>query len=264
MEAQGSSAAAARPLLMVTVEDAAHTPVMERGLNCLYQDSSRQASAFSGLTQQQLVLAVKYGDMVQFQPAVEESVNLLMQAVVSEGLFTPTLEALCGLGRCPESLTAALPDLMKAAPTTGDNSAMVKKLLLNALGDLEHVLQHSQSLDTLMRLQLPAMELLLSSDELKVSSEDTVMYTIGEYVCRLPRTAQAAASDTLSRLMRCQHLSEFQLMAQAVNTDTTAFNVLKKFQGLVRRLCTIKRVPRAVLLEQITVPSETDPPVVQM
>lgn len=65
------------------------------------------------------------------------------------------------------------------------------------------------------------MQLLLSSDELRVPSEDTVVYTAQQYVEAQRRPSRKAAQAALAQLIRAPHLSRFALSCAASASNDT-------------------------------------------
>jgi hypothetical protein len=96
----------------------------------------------------------------------------------------------------------------------------VQRMLLAVLGDLEAAWADNQLQKLLLQLPLPAMELLLSSDQLRVVSEDTVLYTAGQYVAaQQAKEQKTAAKAALAALVRAPHLSGSCLAQQTFGSS---------------------------------------------
>uniref|UniRef100_A0A383VZ76 BACK domain-containing protein n=1 Tax=Tetradesmus obliquus TaxID=3088 RepID=A0A383VZ76_TETOB len=104
-----------------------------------------------------------------------------------------------------------------AAVLAADVGGKIQQLLVAAYGDLQAVWSDAQQQAMLLALPLPAMQLLLSSDQLCVPSEDTVLYTAKKYVQAQKTTAKAAAAKAaLAPLVRAPQLSMFALSCAAL------------------------------------------------
>jgi hypothetical protein len=151
--------------------------------------------AMSTLQQQQLVHAVVLADMVGKEDAAQQAVEALKSAARSEqGLSAAALEALASLAAWPVCLLQLLAAILKSAPccsidtsklediTAADTNSSMQRLLLAMFGDLDAACGDRQMKQLLLGLPLPAMQLLLSSDQLRVASEDTVLYVAESYL----------------------------------------------------------------------------------
>jgi hypothetical protein len=126
-------------------------------------------------------------------------------------LLLPILEtAAC----CDKSLV----DL--AAIQAADARSRVQRMLLAVFGDLEAVWRDEELQELLAELPLPAMQLPLSSDDLRVASEDTVLYTASKYMQdKKSAVEKAAAAAALAPLVRAAHLSRSALAGQALSSS---------------------------------------------
>uniref|UniRef100_A0A383VJQ4 BACK domain-containing protein n=1 Tax=Tetradesmus obliquus TaxID=3088 RepID=A0A383VJQ4_TETOB len=104
----------------------------------------------------------------------------------------------------------------RLAILAADRGSRVQRMLLAVLGDLEAVWRDEQLQALLLQLPLPAAQLLLSSDDLRVASEDTVLYTATKYVKAL-QPGRQAARDALALLVRAPHLTRSALANQVLS-----------------------------------------------
>lgn len=90
----------------------------------------------------------------------------------------------------------------------------VSALLLATFGDLHQVWEEHIRSQALLALPLPALELLLASDALRIGSEDIVLYTAEKYV----KHHQLEGDDAkrLAALVRVPGLSRFCLSSQVL------------------------------------------------
>jgi hypothetical protein len=98
-----------------------------------------------------------------------------------------------------------------AAIKAADAGGLVQNMLVGALGDLQGVWSSAEETALLLAQQLSATQLLLSSDLLRVPSEDTVLYTATQYVQAQKLAKKAAARAALAPLIRAPQLSAFAL-----------------------------------------------------
>jgi hypothetical protein len=134
----------------------------------------------------------------------------------------------------------------------------VQGMLLAVLGDLEAVWEDTQLQELLLRLPLPAVELLLASDQLRVASEDTVLYTANKYVAAVPHGHTPSFWAALAKLIRAPHLSGTMLSAQALSSSSPHM-LLSYYSttGLLKQLISFRlamssAVVPASVLSQIT------------
>lgn len=104
-----------------------------------------------------------------------------------------------------------------ASCETADKEAKVKRVLLSVFGDLQAVWADATLQKALLDLSMPAMQLLLASDELQ-ACEDTVLYTAQAYLLA-GRQSFNSRRQLLSKLIRCRHLSGFWITAAALASD---------------------------------------------
>jgi hypothetical protein len=176
--------------------------------------------AISTLQQQHLVQAVVIADMLQVEHVAQQALQALsIAAGAPQGLAAETLRALASLEAWPAGLKQLLPSLVKNSACCRDSTAAIKaadaggsvqNMLVGALGDLQGVWSSAEEKALLLVLPLPAMQLLLSSDLVRVPSEDTVLYTAAQYVRAQTQPAhKAAAKAALALLIRVLQLSAF-------------------------------------------------------
>uniref|UniRef100_A0A383W9A1 BACK domain-containing protein n=1 Tax=Tetradesmus obliquus TaxID=3088 RepID=A0A383W9A1_TETOB len=244
-----------RPKIYLTVGSAEQLPAAEAFIAAMYG----VPDAISGLEQQQVVHVVVIADMVHAEAAGQQALQALQAAAESEaGLEAAALEALAGLPVWPACLLQLLPSIVKhaaccrdseanlAAVTAADAGGRIQKLLVAALGDLQAVWSEAQRQALLLALPLPAMQLLLSSDQLRVPSEDTVLYTAKRYV-KAQKTAakRAAAKAGLAPLVRAPQLSLFALSCAALPADSEQQLLGSGYAQQLRLLLPLRRIASA-------------------
>lgn len=221
--AAAEAAAPHRPTLELTIDSQDQLPAAEAVVAALYGAHDTLLK----LDQQQQLAAALIADRVHIAPAVKHSVQALLSAAKSEeGLSAAALEALASLYPWPSCLLPLLPAAVAgAACCKGDAAAdldairaldsnrRVQRMLLAVLGDLDAAWRDDQLRQLLLKLPLPAMQLLLASDQLRVGSEDIVLYTARQYVAGLGEDTEAkeTAFTALAPLVRCPHLSGFAM-----------------------------------------------------
>jgi hypothetical protein len=211
--------------------------------------------AISSLQEQQMVQAVVIADMVHVDAAAEQAMAALTAAAESEqGLSAAALESLAGLPAWPARLLQLLPVVVQHAPccqggladlaaiSAADTGNRVQRLLLAVLGDLEAVWADKQLRKLLLGLPLPAMQLLLSADQLRVAAEDTVLYTASRYKSthRYPASVIRAA---LAPTVRAPHLSVFALSCYTVPPISSRM-LLGQYGAQLPSLLCLKHIAR--------------------
>jgi len=210
-----------RPQLVLHLDQPDHETAAVAVLAVMYgvQD------ALSELTQVQLVQAVVYADRLAVTAAERAAIKLLMQAAEAEtGLTAEVLQELGCMSAWPQCLLPLLPLVAKQAqyplPSVDSSSSsssstchLIQQVLLLVLGDLWHVWHDVQLSSMLLALPLAALQLLLSSDQLRTDSEDTVLYTAQKYLSVQPQQDQEAVMQGLAPLIRCPLLCDLQLAA---------------------------------------------------
>lgn len=107
---------------------------------------------------------------------------------------------------------------------------------------------------TLMQMPLPAIQLLLSSDQLQVPSEEFVLYTAQQYKTQQPEYTVADTlhvkemAKSLSSLVRAPLLSDFALQHAALAVGESG-HVMFQHQEQLRLLMTLKRLRAGGCLE---------------
>jgi hypothetical protein len=201
---------------------------------------------FREVPQQDLVSAVVYGDQLAIPRAVQLGMQLLQEAAAA-GQASLTQACCRALAALPSWPTCMLPLLPAVAAQVDPQCAaeqqqVIQGALVSALGDLEAVWVDKQLRELLMALPLPAVELLLSSDHLRVVSEDTVLYTALRYVEHIDSIqGREAAKEALSKCIRCVQLSSYHLLAHTqANQCVNLFS--KAQQQLLLELLSLRLV----------------------
>jgi hypothetical protein len=191
--------------------------------------------AISSLQQQHLVQAVVIAELLQVEYVAQQALQALSAAAgAPQGLAAAALGALASLDAWPAGLKQLLPLILRnttccrsrtadlAAVKIADAGGRVQNMLVGALGDLQGVWSSAEEKALLRALPLPAMQLLLSSDLVRVPSEDTVLYTAMQYVRAQTQPAKkAAAKAALAPLVRVPQLSAFALYWAALSTGSS-------------------------------------------
>lgn len=240
-----------RPRVVLTIQHREHEVAAVAVIASLYG----VADALSGLQQSELVHAIQYADLLQVGPATAEALQTLQTAATADaGLSIETLEKLAALAPWPNCLLALLPDITKhlsdssnspnALISNRQRQNLIQSVLLSVLGNLETTWQQQELQHLLLKLSLPAMSLLLSSDKLFVYSEDTVLYTACKFTASQAVSQRAAAINSLSVLIRVGQLSDFQLMLQSTPRDDfpQAGDVLRSHDNSIQRLVSLTRL----------------------
>jgi hypothetical protein len=212
--------------------------------------------AISSLEQHQAVHAVVLADMVHAAAAGQQALQVLRAAANSaQGLNTATLQALARLPVWPSCLLQLLPAIVQHAPcckasqtdsaaiAAADAGGRVQGVLVAALGDLQAAWSDNQLQRLLQDLPLPAMLLLLSSDQLRVPSEDTVLYTARQYALVTSHQYDAAAKAALAEVVRAPQLSTFALSCACYRPIDC--DLLSEYKHQLRSLLSLKRVASA-------------------
>jgi hypothetical protein len=239
----GSSSAAAAladlPTVCLTIDTEEQLPAATAVIAAMYGVESGP-NALSSLQQQQLVHAVVIADRLQVTPVCSQALALLEAASKAEqGLLAEALVALTRLPLWPNCLLTLLPTIVQHAPccklgtadlaaiAAADEGGKVLQLLLAVFGNLQAVWSDVERWQLLLALPLPAMQLLLSADQLQVLSEDTVLYTAAKYVAAQGKgkldDAAAAAKAALAPLVRAPQLSSFALSTAAIAADSSEY-----------------------------------------
>jgi hypothetical protein len=207
--------------------------------------------ALSSLPQQQLVQAVLIADMLQVEYVAQQALQMLRTAAdAPQGLARETLRAMASLEAWPAGLKELLPSFVKNAACCRDSAAdlaaikaadadgSVHNMLVVALGDLQGVWSSAEDKALLLALPLPAMQLLLSSDLVRLPSEDTVLYT-AKQCARAQKANRAADKAALARLVRVPQLSAYVLFWAAL---PASFQLLSSYAQQVQWLLALKMI----------------------
>lgn len=192
-------------------------------------------------------------DRIGAAEVVEQSVGMLQAAAVqADGVSAATMETLANLPVWPTCLLPLLLPVIRhasccaanltelAAILAADTGSRVQRMLLAVLGDLEAVWRDQQLQALLLQLPLPAVQLLLSCDQLRVASEDTVLYTATQYVAVLAKVVRLAGKAALAQLVRAPHLSRAALAGQALSSNPVL--LLSCYSKQLRSLVSYKLV----------------------
>jgi hypothetical protein len=193
---------------------------------------------FREVPQQDLVSAVVYGDQLAIPRAVELGMQLLTKAAAAgqAGLTQECCRALASLPSWPACMLPLLPAVAARVDprSAAEQQQVYQGALVAALGNLEAVWVDKQLRKLLLGLPLPAVELLLSSDLLRVVSEDTVLYTALRCVEHIDSIkGSEAAKEALSKCIRCVQLSNHCLLGHVV--PAADLMVLSFFKSLFRK-----------------------------
>jgi hypothetical protein len=260
-----SSSGANRTQLRLTIDSAEQLPAAEAVIAALY----RVPDALSSLQQQQLIDAVFIADKLGAADVAAQAVQMLITAAEQE-LSAAAVTALAQLHAWPTCLLPLLLPMVRrascfqaasdvAAIAAADTGSRVQRMLLAVLGNLEAVLRDQQLQTLLMQLPLPALQLLLSSDSLFVSSEDTVLYTAITYIGMMADNWQTGQA-VLAPLVRAPHLSGSVLSGQALSSSSSSTMLLSSYNKQLRQLISHKLatggapVPASVLRLMTGVP----------
>jgi hypothetical protein len=216
------------------------------------------------------VQVVRYADLLQVPRAAADAVWQLQAGLCHpDALSLAPMKELASLSAWPSCLLPVIRSLSYSAfsdpdfDAAGDSSssssitAGIRDVLVSALGDLEAVWRDLQLMEVLLSLPLSAMQLLLSSDRLRVASEDTVLFTASMYAWRAgdaPMMSSGLGHDRddvlqeyaeqLAPLIRCQHLSSFQLTLRAAAASSCGPTaVLYNYRDLLPVLASLLRLP---------------------
>jgi hypothetical protein len=131
-------------------------------------------------------------------------------------------------------------------------------MLVGALSDLQGVWSSPEEKALLLALPLPAMQLLLSSDLVRVPSEDTVLCTALQHVQAQTQEAnKAAAKAALAPLIRVPQLSSFALYwaeLAARSSETLLSSYDKQLQTLLHLKMVAQVAPEEVTAGMADVP----------
>jgi hypothetical protein len=227
--------------------------------------------ALCSLEQHQLVYALLIADMAGVRAAAEQALQTLRKAADSpEGLSGAAVEVLTNLHAWPACLLQLLditihklcsrmipiPSLekIKAADTGG----RAQRLLLAVFGDLEQAWADTQLQQRLLALPLAGMQLLLSSDRLRVASEDTVLFVVRQYSAQQSPLSYGSTSlhsearQALAPLLRAPQLSMFALSSIPDLDTYYASFMLSDYLAPLKLLTALRRVTAAESPELLT------------
>lgn len=258
---QGASASSAEPgsqqqqdqlVLTLTIASAEELTAAEAVIATFYgvQDS------LANLQHEQLIQALLIADMIGAAAAAKQASQHVRKAA-EQGLSAAALEGMAGLPAWPDCLLQLLPLVVTHASCCKNSAAnmadllaaadgsLIQRILVRVFGDLQAVWGESKLTELLLQLPCPAMQLLLSSDELQVPSEDIVLYTAQQYVDRQTiKSDRESAASALAELVRAPHLSDTVLHHAAVSENT--YNMLlADYMWPMKHLLLLRRVVRS-------------------
>lgn len=209
-------------------------------------------NCFSSLPHDQLVHALVLADMLD-TPGLVQQFNAVLKAACSAaaGLSRVGQKAMGDLSAWPACLYQLLPYFLnhstiqkhlaeKPKSELDDSSRLIQRILLSPFKNLQAVWQDSAMSSTLMKLPLPAMQLLLSSDELAVPSEDIVLYTAQQYLKNQPGSVAHTSKVALGGLIRAPYLSDFSLQLAAFSKWKSGYIQVFASQYQLRCLMSLK------------------------
>jgi hypothetical protein len=203
------------------------------------------------LQPQQLVDAVVIADRIG-APAIVKQAMLDLTCAVSAETVTVVVEALSVLPAWPACLQPVLLPVLQHAKLLELPAAEVSKvqyMLLAVLGDLEAVWADNQQKRLLLQLSLPAIELLLSSDQLQVAAEDTVLYTAYQYIAaQRTRDQQSAAKAALAATLRAPPLSLANVAGQT--NSNAVYRLLSGYSEQMTVLHSLKKAARVSAMQR--------------
>lgn len=209
---------------------------------------------FSGLQHDQLVQALIIADMIDATESAEQASKCLQTAAASQqGISQAALNILAGLAAWPQCLQQLLPVLVAnasccklrtadlAAVLAADTNRLYQRILLSVLGDLQAVWRDENLKDMLMQLPCAAMQLLLSSDQLRVPSEDIVVYTGQRWFSKQHGdAARTLAKSALAKLVRAPYISEVMLQYVVLSRASTG-HLMSSYLPQLSQLVSIRR-----------------------
>lgn len=178
------SSDAARCEVVLTLQDEAQLQAALTVLQALYAVKPLP-QLLSELPQEQQLQVALLADMWQIPRVSTAAVEELVGASKLAHLTDALLQQYMSLETYPTCILPLLGHLPAAVFSTDEYKPKIKHVLLSVLGDLEDVWADAALQDALLKLPLPAMELLLSYEELKASTRghhaDTVCVALQLY-----------------------------------------------------------------------------------
>lgn len=239
-------------LITLTVGSAEELPAAEAVIATLYGVQGSLQRLYHG----QLVQALLIADMIGAAEAAIQATQHLRTAA-QQGLSAAALELMAGLSAWPQCLLELLPVIVAHAncckqgnaelaavpdPLAAVDGSLIQRVLLRVFGDLQAVWQDPKLKAMLMQLPCPAMQLILSSDDLQVPSEDIVLYTAQQYVTRLPADAgREVAKSALAGLIRAPRLSD-AMLHHTVVLDGSSSKLLGRYMTQLKELLLLRRI----------------------
>lgn len=195
--------------LDVIVEDPAHLPAAQ----ALFAELYGVQDALSDIPQHLLAISLQLADQLQ----LPEIVKAVQQRFTADRKFSYAQETLSVLFSLPsscwhrEAFLPLLPGAVAAALCDRDRESAeklgVQHMLMDVWGDLEDVFSASSVArrDMFCKLPLPAVAILVSSEQLAVASEDTVLHALKQWV-NTPKSDWGFGDDHTTRFKQMQSL----------------------------------------------------------
>lgn len=178
-----------KPRLVLTLQDAAQEPAAVAVLRALYSVKPIP-ELLSGLPQEQQLHAALLADMWQVADVSTAAVKILADAAAADQCVSKeACEQLLQLAAPPTCLLPLFEVLVHllAKQTDQQSTATLKCMLLSVLGDLEEVWADQALQDTLLRLPLGAMVVLLGCNELMVGADHEQHAGTARPNCAMPQ-----------------------------------------------------------------------------
>lgn len=233
-------------LTVATVEEVSAAEAVVAGLYGVQH-------AYAQLADHQLVQALVIADMIGATAVVQHICTCLKAAAQSQqGISEAALHTLASQPAWPQSLQQLLPVVVThakcfrectdlAALLASNSGRTMQQTLLGVFADLQAVCRDPVLRRMLLQLPLAAMQLLLSSDQLRVPSEDTIMYIAQRYVGMYPQEdSKSLVRSALAPLIRAPHLSDVMLHRAVLCADSVTL-LMRGYIGHLQQLMGLRR-----------------------
>ena len=190
-------------------------------LEIVLEDESHQAGAEAmfavmyevpGVLEQQDQPTLVLMTMLALQHDIPRVATAAIQKLLAAELTPEGLQALCDLPAWPGPMYPLLEKAIQAKLSSGDEGqkAAAQKMLVCAFEDLEEVWTEKGDVrrNMLMALSKDALLLLLQSAQVKVASEDTILYTIASSTNREVMELMQKLPTERKQRARAQELRE--------------------------------------------------------
>lgn len=221
MERWASRSSADKARVVLGLDKAEHLAAAEAVVQTVYGD----AGALSQLRPRDMVQAVLLADMWRVDSSLVVVPGCSILQACSE--WAEVLQALAAVPALPEFLLPVVAAVCKAwtRSALGAHADTMETLLLNTFGNLEAAWQQQETRCRLLALPPGCMLLLMQSSNLKVVSEDTVLFTVEAYIeeyreppqvppqqpvrhCRGSQALPPHTGAALRSMVRFHHLSK--------------------------------------------------------